>query len=142
MSGRGPLQGLLAGLLALQPHADRVFVTTTDAPFLHPAFIRRLAALCTSRDLDACVPSAQGHVHPLAAVYGVEAAAAAVAALLARDQLRTMRLLAEIRTRIADETDLLEDPELRAADPDLLSLRNINAPEDYQAALALLATSP
>ncbi len=139
VSGRGPLQGLLAGLLAIAPHAERAFVATTDAPFVHPAFVRRVASMCTDGILDACVPRAQGHVHPLAAAYGARVAGA-VSAMLARDQLRTMCLLDEIRTRFAGEAELLEDPDLRAADPDLLSLRNINSPEDYEEALRLLAS--
>lgn len=137
VSGRGPLQGLLAGLLAMASHAERAFVATTDAPFLHPAFVRRVASLCTDSFLDACVPRAKAHVHPLAAVYRVRVTPA-ISALLSRDQLRTMRLLDELRTRIVDEPDLLADPDLRSADPDLLSLRNLNTPEDYEEALALL----
>jgi len=38
--GKGPLQGIAAGLAALQGRTDAAFVTSTDLPFLHPAFIR------------------------------------------------------------------------------------------------------
>ena len=40
--GRGPVQGIAAGLAALTGHADVAFVSSTDMPFLHPAFIRRV----------------------------------------------------------------------------------------------------
>src|SRR5205807_272847 len=36
--GRGPLQGLAAGLAALAGRADAAYATSCDAPFLRPAF--------------------------------------------------------------------------------------------------------
>ena len=38
--GRGPLQGLAAGLAAVDGRAEVAFVSSTDAPLLHPAFVR------------------------------------------------------------------------------------------------------
>src|SRR5215207_2383731 len=54
--GRGPLQGILAGLEATD--ADVAFVASVDLPFLHPAFV---AAVCAAADVatdaaDAAVP--------------------------------------------------------------------------------------
>ena len=50
--GQGPLQGLLAGLEAVD--AGLAFVASTDMPFLHPQFV---AAVCgAARDADAAVP--------------------------------------------------------------------------------------
>src|SRR5262249_5919414 len=40
--GLGPVQGLAAGLAALTGRADIAFVSSTDMPFLHPAFVRRV----------------------------------------------------------------------------------------------------
>src|ERR1700756_5992850 len=40
--GKGPGQGIAAGLGALRGRADTAFVSSTDMPFLHPAFIRRV----------------------------------------------------------------------------------------------------
>ena len=42
--GKGPLQGLLAGLEAVD--AEVAFVASTDMPFLHPRFV---AAVCAGR---------------------------------------------------------------------------------------------
>jgi molybdopterin-guanine dinucleotide biosynthesis protein A len=134
VSGRGPLQGIAAGLDALAGRVEAAFVSSTDAPFLHPALIRRLVAL-RGDAYDIVAPRAQGHYHPLAAVYGV-AARAEIAALLAADRLRPFFLFERLRTRFADEALLLEDAELLAADPALRSLRNVNTPEEYAAALA------
>lgn len=38
--GKGPLQGVAAGLAALAGRADTAFVASTDLPFLHPAFVQ------------------------------------------------------------------------------------------------------
>ena len=40
--GLGPVQGLAAGLAAAAGLADVAFVCSTDLPFLHPAFVRRV----------------------------------------------------------------------------------------------------
>jgi molybdopterin-guanine dinucleotide biosynthesis protein A len=134
VGGNGPLQGLAAGLAAIAPHAPAAFVSSTDAPFLQPAFIRRLAGL-RGPDHDIVVPRTGGHLHALAAVYGV-AALPEIAASLAAGRLRLSTLFEHARTLIADEASLLAGEELRAADPTLRSLRNLNTPEEYAAALA------
>jgi molybdopterin-guanine dinucleotide biosynthesis protein A len=136
VSGRGPLQGLAAGLEAVASHAPAAFVSSTDVPFLHPALILRLAEL-RGLDHDIAVPRAGGHFHPLSAVYGVEALGE-IAALLAADRRRPFFLFERMRTLVADEALLLAGAELAAADPELRSLRNVNTPEEYAAALAEL----
>src|SRR5258708_4890438 len=55
VGGRGPLQGIEAGLEAIAPQASLAFVSAVDAPFLHPALIRRLVELC-SADHDIVAP--------------------------------------------------------------------------------------
>ena len=136
VSGRGPLQGIAAGLEALVGRADAVFVSSTDVPFLHPALVRRLHAL-RGDSFDIAVPRALGHHHPLSAIYGF-AAQPEIAALLAADRLRPFFLFERMRTLFADEALLLEGDELRAVDPELLSLENVNTPDEYAAALARL----
>lgn len=133
VQGRGPLQGLAAGLAALEGRADAAFISSTDAPFLEPALIRRLARL-REGGYDIAVIRADGHYHPLCAVYSCSARAEAEA-LLAADRLRPFFLFERMRTIVADEALLLEDPALAEVDPRLRSLRNLNTPEDYEAAL-------
>src|SRR5260370_31937890 len=41
-AGKGPVQGLAAGLAAVADRAEVAFVSSTDLPFLHPAFVRRV----------------------------------------------------------------------------------------------------
>src|SRR5207247_7340545 len=70
--GRGPLQGLLAGLTALQGRADAAYLSSCDVPFLKPAFVRRLIELLGDHAI--CVPRVGDYHHPLAAVYRVDVA--------------------------------------------------------------------
>jgi len=133
VTGRGPLQGIAVGLEALAPHVERAYVSSTDVPFVHPAFVRRMAELQAGGH-DIAVLREGGHHHPLAAVYRC-AAAAEARALLAEDRRRPFFLFERMRTLIAEPALLLADASLAAADPELRSLRNLNTPEDYAAAL-------
>ena len=134
VSGRGPLQGIAAGFDALGGRVAAAFVSSTDVPFIHSALVRRLHAL-RGDSFDIAVPRAKDHYHPLSAIYGVEARPE-IEALLAASRLRPFYLFERMRTIFADEALLLEGDDLRAADPELLSLENVNTPEEYAAALA------
>ena len=136
VSGRGPLQGIAAGMDALSGRASMAFVSSTDVPFIHSELVRRLHAL-RGDTFDIAVPRAKGHYHPLSAIYGIEARPE-IEALLAADRLRPFYLFERMRTIFADEALLFEGAELGAADPELLSLENVNTPEEYAAALARL----
>ncbi len=124
--GRGPLQGLAAGLEALRGRADAAYVSSCDVPFLRPAFVRRLIELLG--DWSICVPESGGYRHPLAAVYRIEIAALA-ARLLAENHLRPSVLFELAPTRI------VRPEEFADVDPTLQSLRNLNTLADYEAAL-------
>src|SRR5437867_2395965 len=65
--GRGPLEGLAAGLAALEGQADAAYLSSCDVPFLQPAFVTRVIARLGSHDI--CVPKVGEYHHPLAAVY-------------------------------------------------------------------------
>ncbi len=124
--GRGPLQGLAAGLEALQGRADAGYLSSCDVPLLRPAFVRRLIDLLGEHAI--AVPEVGGYRHPLAAVYRLELAALAER-LLAEDRLRPAFLFAEARTRF------VRPEELADVDPDFRSLRNLNTPAEYEGAL-------
>src|SRR5438477_6359473 len=83
--GRGPLQGLAAGLDALRGRADAAFASSCDVPFLRPAFVSRLIELLGDRLI--AVPRIGDYHHPLAAVYRIEVVES-VRRLLAEDRLR------------------------------------------------------
>lgn len=133
-AGRGPLQGIAAGLAALAGRAEVAFVAATDLPFLHPAFIRRvMRAACDGADV--ALPVARGYRQPLAAAYRT-ALAPAAGQLVMAGQLKPAFLFARCRVELLDETALRADPVLAALDPELDSVLNVNEPADYHAARA------
>jgi molybdenum cofactor guanylyltransferase len=123
--GRGPLQGLAAGLAALQGVAQAAYLSSCDVPFLRPTFIRRLIDL--RGDAAICVPQVGAHHHPLAAVYALSVLDA-VRRLLAENRLRPFFLFEAVATRVVEASELAD------IDPEFESLRNLNTPEDYQQA--------
>ncbi len=124
--GRGPLQGLVAGLRALAGRVEAAYLSSCDVPLLSPTFVRRVIELLGEEMI--AVPYVDGFHHPLAAVYHI-AVLPLVEELLAGDRLRPVFLFEQARTRIIPQEDL------ESADPGLASLRNLNTPEDYAAAL-------
>ena len=132
--GLGPLQGVAAGLAALAGRAQTAFVCSTDLPFLHPAFVRRVLSVLTD-DLDVVLPVARGYPQPLAAAYRVSLAPLVTELVAAGDRRPAFLFRHErCRTLRIDDAALLEDPVLAAADPLLDSLVNVNSPDDYRAA--------
>lgn len=129
VEGRGPLAGLAAGLAALEGEADAAYLSSCDVPLLKPEFVRRVISLLG--DSASCVPRVEDRLHPLAAAYRIEVLPV-VRDMLAANHLRVLELLDAIPTRI------IEADELADADPRLLSLWNVNTPDDYEAVLRVM----
>jgi molybdopterin-guanine dinucleotide biosynthesis protein A len=123
---KGPLEGLAAGLAALEPDVLAVFVTGCDVPLLVPAFVTRVIDLLGEH--DCAVPRIDGIEQPLAAAYRPRVSIP-IGEMLAEDNRSVRALFERVRTRH------IEAHELTDVDPHLLSLRNCNSPADYQAAL-------
>jgi molybdenum cofactor guanylyltransferase len=161
--GRGPLEGLLAGLTAIAPYAQAAYATSCDVPLLVPEFVlamvRRLekcgpvvptghgaannvgSSTASEGDghpigpYEAAVPVEGQFHHPLAAVYRTSVTSV-IADLLAADRLRPLFLFDRVATcRVSVD-------ELRGVDPRLDTLKNLNRPEDYLAALAEAGFEP
>ena len=96
--GRGPLEGLRAGLKALPEPIDAAYVTSCDVPLLVPAFVRRMLAL--AEGYDVAVMQIDGFTHPLSAVYR-RATLPRIQELLSQDRLRPVFLFDAVRTRRA-----------------------------------------
>jgi molybdopterin-guanine dinucleotide biosynthesis protein A len=126
--GRGPLEGLRAGLKALPATVGIAYVTSCDVPLLVPGFVRQMISLLTDHDI--AVMEIDGFSHPLSAVYR-RSTLPHVEALLAHDRLRPVFLFDAVRTRRVQPAEML------AADPELRTLRNLNTREDYLEALAI-----
>lgn len=135
--GEGPLRGIAVGLAALEGRADVAFVSSVDAPLLHARFVAAVLAAVTD-EVDAAVPLARGHRQPLAAAYRT-ALLPLLDELLESGERRPGQLLARVRTRFLDAEALLGSAGLRAADPHLDALRNVNTPEELAEVRALPA---
>ena len=130
---RGPLEGLAAGLAAMGDRADAVYATSCDVPLLVPEFVRRMIERLGPREI--AVPVDERFPHPLAAVYRTSVRPH-IEALLAEDRLRPTFLFDRCDTVFVNVDDL------RDVDPDLLTLANLNRPEDYLTALARAGFEP
>src|SRR5258705_1830453 len=124
--GRGPLEGLRAGLKALPADVDAAYVTSCDVPLLVPGFVRQMIDLAEGHDI--AVIELDGFAHPLSAVYR-RAMLPHVEDLLAHDRLRPAFLFDAVNTRRINPTQMTADPGLR-------TLRNLNTREDYEQALS------
>ena len=124
---KGPLEGIRAGLSALPASIDAAYITSCDVPLLVPAFVERMIELMGDHDI--AVMEIDGFPHPLSAIYRRDTLSH-VESLLAGDRLRPVFLFDAVRTR------RVKPEEMTAVDPELTTLRNLNTPEDYRAALA------
>jgi molybdenum cofactor guanylyltransferase len=124
--GRGPLEGLRAGLKALPAHVDAAYVTSCDVPLLEAGFVREMLDLANGFDI--AVVETDGFFHPLSAVYR-RSVLPDVEALLAINRLRPVFLFDRVKTRRVRPSEITADPELR-------TLRNLNTRADYEQALA------
>jgi molybdopterin-guanine dinucleotide biosynthesis protein A len=125
----GPVAGLAAGLSAAASEA--VFATSCDAPFVVPGVVELL--FTRLGDADAAVVDAQGRLHPLTAIYRRRVLPRA-RALLAGPAPHSL-------TALCGRIDVVRvgEDDLRAVDPRLDSLANLNTPEEWRAAEARLA---
>jgi molybdopterin-guanine dinucleotide biosynthesis protein A len=124
--GRGPLEGLRAGLKALPADVDAAYVTSCDVPLLVPGFVRQMIELAQGHDV--AVVEMDGFTHPLSAIYR-RGTLPTIEDLLANDRLRPAFLFEAVNTRRVLPAEM-------TADPDLRTLRNLNTREDYEVALA------
>jgi molybdopterin-guanine dinucleotide biosynthesis protein A len=125
--GRGPLEGLHAGLSALSAGCEAAYATGCDVPLLVPAFVARMIDLLGDHAI--AVPVRGGRPHPLAAVYR-PSVLGAIERLLAADRLRLALLFDLVPTRRAPAAEWAD------VDPEGLTLDNLNRRGDYLAAAA------
>ncbi len=133
--GRGPLQGLAAGIQAIGDRASVAYASSTDVPLLHPAFVRSVVAALAD-DVDVVLPEIGGHPQPLAAAYRTSLLSI-IEELITDDRLRPAFVFDRCRVLRLGHEALLEDPALALLDPGLSSVHNLNEPADYQRARAL-----
>jgi molybdopterin-guanine dinucleotide biosynthesis protein A len=135
--GRGPFQGLAAGLAAIGDRAQQAYVSSTDVPLLHPGFVQYVLRRLDD-DVDVVLPEIGGYRQPLSAAYRVDLLGT-VEELIAADRMRPAFLFERCRVLHLSGDAMLEDSALAALDPRLESVSNLNEPADYQRAHELPA---
>jgi molybdopterin-guanine dinucleotide biosynthesis protein A len=118
-AGAGPLAGIDAALAALPAAADAVVCIAGDMPFVTPSSLALLRDHAPGS--DAVVARVAGHPEPLFARYA-RRLLPQVSAQLARGDGAVHHLLRDSALSIA----WLDEPALRAVDPTLGFLENIN----------------
>lgn len=121
----GPLAGIAAGLAAVA--TPWLLVVAGDMPHLDRGVLELLLAGAAA-DADAVGIRIAGLPEPLLCVLRVAAALPAVAGLLAARRLRASRLLTDAGLRVA----WVEEAAVRAVDPQLRGLHNVNTPADLE----------
>ncbi len=131
--GQGPLGGIAAAMaVATTPW---LLVVAGDMPLLSGAVIDLLLARAGG-DVDAVAPFVGDWPEPLCALYATRALPE-LERRLAAGELKVARLLTDGVLRVAR----VDEAALRAVDPELASLLNVNEPADLARAQALVKTN-
>ena len=125
----GPLAGVAAGLAALGDLCEIVLVVSCDVPLVRPAFLVRLAELIGEN--EAVAPECDGRPQPAVAAYRPRLVKLANELLAAGE--RRMNVFAQRCGALVVPADRFRD-----VDPKLLSLKNVNTPEEYEEAVRLV----
>lgn len=122
-----PARSSLTGIRTALANArtEHVFITACDTPFLRPALLSALLAQLRVED-DVVLPKKpDGYFEPLCAVYS-RRCLPHIEAQLDREDYKIIRFFDKVRVSpLPVETLLL-------ADPDLVTFRNANTPEDLE----------
>ena len=123
VAGAGPLAGIAAGVT--EARTPWLLVIAGDMPYISGALIDRLLAAATG-DVDAVGIRIGGLPEPLVCVLRVTAVRPHLDRRLAGGLLKASALLTDDGLRVA----WIEESELRAIDPELRALSNVNDPDD------------
>lgn len=121
---QGPLAGLAAGLAALPHGGDVAIVVAGDMPTLVPAVLELLAGVLASDPSLGAVCLEAEPASPLPAAVRPSIAGPAATSLLEADRRSLLGLIAAVPTAIVPAVDW------RVIDPDGVTLRDVDTPED------------
>lgn len=120
-TGKGPLGGIHAGLLAARH--DWAFVTACDMPYWDVSLVEKL--LAERGDEDIVVPRYNGKLEPLLALYR-KSCVPAIEDLIKQQHHRIHDLFQQVKTKIV----VLDDAESEQTQAAKLFV-NVNTPDDY-----------
>lgn len=124
--GQGPLGGIYSGLLASDSFYN--FVVACDMPFINKPLVRYIIE--NRDDYDVVIPRIGGSFHPLFGIYSKNCVPA-IEEMLKHDRLEVRSIFSKVRARF------LSRREIERFDKNMLSLLNINTPDELQRAKEL-----
>ncbi|MEM3803873.1 MAG: molybdenum cofactor guanylyltransferase [Conexivisphaerales archaeon] len=126
-----PMGGMLTAFEHLSRENEYVAVVACDLPFVKKEVIWRIYD--KARGHDAAVPKwPNGNLEPLCAVYSAEKGLEVGKRLLERRMIGCKELVRSLK-----DVKYIPVEELRDVDSELMSFRNINTKEDFEALLKL-----
>ena len=123
---QGPLGGIYSGLLASDSFYN--FVAACDMPFINKSLIKYIIE--NRDDYDIVIPKIGGRIHPLFGIYSKNCIPA-IEEMLKHDRLEVRSIFSNVRTRF------LSRREIERFDKNMLSLLNINTPDELRRAKEL-----
>lgn len=129
LPGKAVLGGIYTGLRLAS--SEQAFFAACDMPFLNPALIAFLKE--EAKGVDVVIPNAVGELHTLHAIYS-KSCLPFIEELIQADRLKVTGFLPHVKVKVIGEEVI------RRFDPDLLSLFNVNTPEDLALAKRLAET--
>jgi molybdopterin-guanine dinucleotide biosynthesis protein A len=118
--GMGALAGIHAGLSSSR--TSHIFAVACDMPHLNQAVIRHLVSRVSGQDV--IIPESDGGLEPLHAVYG-RGAIPVIEEQLSKGKRKIVACCQRLKTTV------ITREEIGSLDPQFLSFRNINTPEEY-----------
>jgi len=131
--GRGALGGLYTALsVASHPVAA---VVACDMPFINARLLAAERDLLLREQADVVIPHSDGGLEPFHAVYRREACIPPIEAALRSGKWRVNAWFNKVNLYV------LPSEEIQKYDPQLLSFRNVNTPQDLETALQIAQES-
>ena len=115
--GEGPIRGLVTALEASQ--GEYVLVSPCDTPLLRKDVCEMIASMGVGK--DGAVPRVRGYLEPLHAIYRRKPCLRAFLQVMEEGELRPKEAFNLL------DLAIVEEEELRAVDPELVSFVNVNS---------------
>ncbi len=131
---QGPLVGFLAGLMASR--TAYVFVAPCDTPFIEPKVIQLLLDRALGND-GAIAVADSTRLEPLCGIYHRDKAISAAQKSIEGGRMSMLDMLSELKRLVK-----VPVKEIKEADPQLLTFRNINTAEDFTWAERMIQEQP
>jgi molybdopterin-guanine dinucleotide biosynthesis protein A len=138
LTGAGPLAGIETGLKAV--NSPLAFLVAADHPFLSSSLIAGMAQIAEALPFDTVVPSREGRLEPLHAIYSPDAWLPGITVGLEAGRRSIYDLINRGIESGTPSVKVLDDAEIAKYDPVRQSLFDIDTPESLEQARGMLGS--